>query len=73
MVPITYSSSQSDCSGLRLNFELLFRVSRDGVSAAAFHRIRHDKSSTVSVISNSKENVIRRLTDKASCSLGVEN
>ena len=55
----------SDLTEMRLKFELLYRGSRDGMTAADFHRLCDGKTDTVCVIKDSNGNVFGGFADKA--------
>ena len=50
---------------MRLRFELLYRGSRNGMMAAAFHRLCDGKTDTISVIKDTKGNVFGGFADIA--------
>ena len=55
----------SDLTEMRLKFELLYRGTRDGMTAAAFHRLCDGKNDTICVIKDSNGNVFGGFADKA--------
>ena len=55
----------SDFTGLQLRFDLLYRGSRDGMTAAAFHRLCDGSDDTVSVIKDADGNVFGGFADEA--------
>ena len=55
----------SDLTEMRLRFELLYRGSRDGMTAAAFHRLCDGMDDTISVIKDTNGNVFGGFADKA--------
>ena len=62
---LLHSFLPSDFTKMRLKFELLYRGSRDGITAADFHRLCDGKSDTISVIKDTKGNVFGGFADKA--------
>ena len=62
---LLHSFLPSDLIKMRLRFDLLYRGSRDEMSAAAFHRICDGKDDTISVIKDSNGNVFGGFADKA--------
>ena len=62
---LLHSFLPSDLTKMRLKFELLYRGSRDGMTAADFHRLCDGKSDTISVIKDSNGNVFGGFADIA--------
>ena len=62
---LLHSFLPSDFIKMRLKLELLYRGSRDGMKAAAFHRMCDGKNDTVSVIKDTNGNVFGGFADKA--------
>ena len=55
----------SDFTEMRLRFKLLYRGSRDGMTATDFHRMCDGKDNTLSVIKDTNGNVFGGFADKA--------
>ena len=64
-IQVLHSFLPSNFIKMRLKFELLYRGSRDGMTAAAFHRLCDGKNDTVCVIKDSNGNVFGGFADKA--------
>ena len=62
---LLHSFLPSDLTKMRLKFELLYRGSRDGMTAADFYRMCDDKNNTISMIKDSNGNVFGGFADIA--------
>ena len=62
---LLHSFLPADFTEMRLRFKLLYRGSRDGMTAATFHQLCDSKDDTVSVIEDTNGNVFGGFADKA--------